>query len=1020
MKSMKFIFFITGIAMVCAGQGTYLIDSGETEYVYGYVDFSTNALVMGDVTSGNGLVITNGAGVAAAEAYFGWSAASSNNFVTVDNDASLGVWGALVLGLASSDNTLEILGGSSVYAGMDTLVGYLQTADDNTVMVSGSGSALVTEGNLYVGHFGSGNTLSVLEGAMAVSDNGYVGVNSNANDNAVLIAGSGSVWTNNGRLLIGHTQSTGNSVTVTNGGSVAAYEGLMIEGSGNEFNLDRGGSLTVHTDFDAAMTGFNFNEGARLYVGGVLSNAPAAIEGERTLGLTGANAWWDMSGSNIAVGAVSSGNALHVEDGGLVEANDVLIGSGASVTGNTVVVAGDGALFDLAGSLAIGSVSNSGNLVEVSSGGTIVLGGDLLIAGSNNTFNLADGGWLTMSNGFDVSTPGFNFLAGGTLESMGALTGMDPSIEDGRTILLNGSNAVWNLGTNLLQVGYASSSNGLYVMNGAYLSSGDAMIGSAGTTGSLIYVSDAVWSNSGALALDGYYNDLVVAGEGYVAVANSLTVMNQSAISFASGGHASASSYYQDASSVFSFDTVTNTPSVPALLEVDSTAEFEGGATVEYTGTISGLERGIIFTNRLVSAGTLVVNGVTNATDSDLDALTIAGLGSLLSIDLTTENDDLLALITRMRLADSAGFADGTDMAGVSDEIDQLADDGNPLADNMLNTLSLLSSAEQNTQLSQLYDRHAPTYAHTKGMLDGFRQARTRGVMPSSMLPGGAFGPHFYSSQLQGWIKGYGSWGQRDNDGSFSGYDQSTYGVVVGVDKSYGDLLAGLAGGAATSDISQDDSDSSKATTGYGLFYASWGTVSWFGDFNFGYGRSSIKDSSGTAFDTSAEYDADQLGFYLGGGKEMVFRNDRLFVTPSAALSGSYYLQESYVESSTTAVPRRVDEYDYFSLQSELGLKVCYTRDLRRSALVPELHANWLHEFNADEQRIGYSLVGGSGSYRFGMPAPVEDLYEVGTGLAWWMYNRDTKAYEWFAGIDGRIGDGYTEAIVSLRLLGQF
>jgi outer membrane autotransporter protein len=202
--------------------------------------------------------------------------------------------------------------------------------------------------------------------------------------------------------------------------------------------------------------------------------------------------------------------------------------------------------------------------------------------------------------------------------------------------------------------------------------------------------------------------------------------------------------------------------------------------------------------------------------------------------------------------------------------------------------------------------------------------------------------------------------------------------------------------------------------------YASWGTVSWFGDLNLGYGRSSISDTSGTIFDTKADYSANQLGFHLGGGKEMVFRDDRLFVTPTAAFSGYYYLQDSYVETSTTAVPRRVDEYDYLSLQSDLGLKVSYTSNRRRSVLVPEVHANWLHEFNADEQRIDYSLVGGTGRYSFGMHAPLEDIFEAGTGVSWWVYNRERKAFEWYAGLDGRFGDGYVETIASLRLLGQF
>ena len=234
------------------------------------------------------------------------------------------------------------------------------------------------------------------------------------------------------------------------------------------------------------------------------------------------------------------------------------------------------------------------------------------------------------------------------------------------------------------------------------------------------------------------------------------------------------------------------------------------------------------------------------------------------------DDDDLIALMTRLRLADSAGFADESMMGILCEELDLLAV-SNATAETMLELLSGMDSSEHGTQLAQLYDRHAPTYSHTKGMLEGFRQVRARGVEPNPMLPVGAMGPHFYGSQKQGWIKGYGSWAQRDGSGGLSGYDLSAYGAIAGLEKNYGDILAGLAGGLVTTDIDQDDGDSSEASTGYGLLYASWGTLSWFGDVNLGYGHSSIKDRTGTDFDSHAKYDANQLAFYVGGGREMVF-----------------------------------------------------------------------------------------------------------------------------------------------------
>ena len=62
------------------------------------------------------------------------------------------------------------------------------------------------------------------------------------------------------------------------------------------------------------------------------------------------------------------------------------------------------------------------------------------------------------------------------------------------------------------------------------------------------------------------------------------------------------------------------------------------------------------------------------------------------------------------------------------------------------------------------------------------------------------------------------------------GYDLTSYGAIAGLDKSYGEMLLGLAGGMAMTEISQTDGDSSDAETRVRNAVCSWGTLSWFGD----------------------------------------------------------------------------------------------------------------------------------------------------------------------------------------------
>ena len=91
---------------------------------------------------------------------------------------------------------------------------------------------------------------------------------------------------------MGSATNTGNLVAVTNGGRVVVTDGLFLEGTGNEFDLNRDGLLTVFNDFDASMGGFNFNAGGSLYVGGALTGFGSAIEDGRMLGISGN---WDQA-----------------------------------------------------------------------------------------------------------------------------------------------------------------------------------------------------------------------------------------------------------------------------------------------------------------------------------------------------------------------------------------------------------------------------------------------------------------------------------------------------------------------------------------------------------------------------------------------------------------------------------------------------------------------------------------------------------------------------------------------------
>jgi T5SS/PEP-CTERM-associated repeat protein len=84
------------------------------------------------------------------------------------------------------------------------------------VTVSGSGSVWNNSNILFVGTSGSGNKLMITNGGRVVSASGYVS-NSSSVSNMVTVTGPGSIWTNSSGLYMGD-YGDGNSLIIINGG----------------------------------------------------------------------------------------------------------------------------------------------------------------------------------------------------------------------------------------------------------------------------------------------------------------------------------------------------------------------------------------------------------------------------------------------------------------------------------------------------------------------------------------------------------------------------------------------------------------------------------------------------------------------------------------------------------------------------------------------------------------------------------------------------------------------------------
>ena len=188
----------------------------------------------------NNLVVNNGGRIMDTTGYVGCNPGSDNNSALVAGTHS--VWTNLTdmyVGKFSLNNRLTISNGGSVFSGYG-YVGRVTGSDSNSVMVTGTGSVWSNTANFYDGCYGSGNSLVITNGGRVSDDYGTVGYDTNSFNNQAIVDGTGSVWAGSTAIFVGDFGSA-NSLTIRNGGLVTDYYGLIGE-------EDSGGDNTVYMD----------------------------------------------------------------------------------------------------------------------------------------------------------------------------------------------------------------------------------------------------------------------------------------------------------------------------------------------------------------------------------------------------------------------------------------------------------------------------------------------------------------------------------------------------------------------------------------------------------------------------------------------------------------------------------------------------------------------------------------------------------------------------------------------------
>jgi fibronectin-binding autotransporter adhesin len=603
------------------GSGTATIDGlGTTWQLSG--DF-----VAGNLGQGKAFV-QNGATLSSLDGLLG---IASNSSGTVALTGAQSVWNItrdLTVG-ASGKGTLQVFQGATVNASGDTMIGRDTSGGeidfDNGVLNTGglltginslqgtgniSTHGLVTDINLAfdsthplqqqfvftnyatqnvtvnlnasaVGSMGAGfqgqGSLSIADGLVVNSKNGYLGYRSGSNGVAI-VTGAGSAWNITADLAVG-LNGVG-SLTIQNGGAVQVARTTTVDsaaGSGISFSngtlttqslitgvtqlLGTGTINTLGLVTDSALVFDQTHPSQQQIVFASQPNQNVTVN-------------LNADGAGIMGAGVRAQGSLSIAGGVTLSAAQGYLGYGAGSTG-TATVSGPGSTWSMTGALSIGpagvgylTVSNGGAVADANA---IVSNGKAIITDPSSVWtNPQD--FSVSGNSPSVPAPEVVVSNGGKLVSQAGLFSSFSASTIGGSSGNSGKVTVDGVGSRWVHTGSLTIGSGgaLVVSNGGALSSGAGTLGS-NSIGSSSVIATAIVTGHGSSWVS---SDVLTIGTSFT---SSLTITDGGNVTSTAGAITSNFSFGELASTVNIAGPGSNWSMTGALAVGGTTSVFGSG-----------------------------------------------------------------------------------------------------------------------------------------------------------------------------------------------------------------------------------------------------------------------------------------------------------------------------------------------------------------------------------------------------------------------------------------------------------
>jgi outer membrane autotransporter protein len=220
------------------------------------------------------------------------------------------------------------------------------------------------------------------------------------------------------------------------------------------------------------------------------------------------------------------------------------------------------------------------------------------------------------------------------------------------------------------------------------------------------------------------------------------------------------------------------------------------------------------------------------------------------------------------------------------------------------------------------------------------------------------------------WARGFGRWASTRGDANADGFDEDTYGVVLGFDyKLSPNFLLGIVGSYISDDLDFDDGDTGSIDRWSIGGYASGTWDAFYIDGSFTYASDNYKVNrtlliGGTgclAYNcttgVSSKYDGDGWIAHAEAGFNWML-GDTAKLQPFVGLNFTDIDTDPFTETGGGDLGLDVLDGTGKSFQSRVGARLSGEWGSGEVKWVPELRAEWRHEFQDNPAWIQASLVG--------------------------------------------------------------